>query len=166
MKALNRSLEWPRGEATIEGDQKDNWTLLSKDTPIKPTALSFVGQILKLRIHQLQPFHLSRLPEHGRGAKCTLSEETHCTEGRASNEIVTALLERNEARRVCSTNTRPPVLHRLVRQRELPQIVPNHLRLRRKTEQKMRQNRRQENSTEARKQAHCKPPPSFRKPLF
>ena len=39
------------------------------------------------------------------------------------------LLQRNELRRVSSTNTRPVVLHRLVSQRELAQVVTNHLGL-------------------------------------
>ena len=39
------------------------------------------------------------------------------------------LLQRNELRRVSSTNTRAVVLHRLVRQRELAQVVADHLSL-------------------------------------
>ena len=42
---------------------------------------------------------------------------------------VELLLQRNELRRVSSTNTRPVVLHRLVSQRELAQVVTNHLGL-------------------------------------
>ena len=39
------------------------------------------------------------------------------------------LLQRNELRRVSSTNTRAVVLHRLVSQRELTQVVTDHLSL-------------------------------------
>ena len=40
-----------------------------------------------------------------------------------------SLLQRNEPRRVRGTNTGSSVLHRLVGQRKLCQVVPNHLRL-------------------------------------
>jgi hypothetical protein len=39
------------------------------------------------------------------------------------------LLQRNKSRRVRRTNTRPTMLNRLVRDRELPQVVSHHLRL-------------------------------------
>jgi hypothetical protein len=42
---------------------------------------------------------------------------------------VLSLLERDKSRRVGSSNTGPTVLHRLVRDRELSQIVTNHLGL-------------------------------------
>ena len=42
---------------------------------------------------------------------------------------ITHLLQRNELRRVSSTNTRAVVLHGLVSQRKLTQIVTNHLSL-------------------------------------
>ena len=46
-----------------------------------------------------------------------------------TNASYSSLLQRNELRRVSSTNTRTVVLHRLVRQRELAQIVTDHLSL-------------------------------------
>ena len=46
-----------------------------------------------------------------------------------TNASHSSLLQRNELRRVSSTNTRTVVLHRLVRQRELTQIVTDHLSL-------------------------------------
>ena len=46
-----------------------------------------------------------------------------------TNASHSSLLQRNELRRVSSTNTRTVVLHRLVRQRELAQIVTDHLSL-------------------------------------
>ena len=46
-----------------------------------------------------------------------------------TNASYSSLLQRNELRRVSSTNTRTVVLHRLVRQRELAQVVADHLSL-------------------------------------
>jgi hypothetical protein len=46
-----------------------------------------------------------------------------------SQEPILSLLQRDESWRVGSSNTGPTVLHRLVWDRELSQVVSNHLRL-------------------------------------
>ena len=50
-----------------------------------------------------------------------------CTSGLLGLAIAYSLLERNEARRMCGTDTRSSVLYRLVCDGELSQVMAHHL---------------------------------------
>jgi hypothetical protein len=55
--------------------------------------------------------------------------ENHATNPYGRELAAFCLLEWDETRRVCRSNTRPTMLHRLIGDGKLSQVVANHLRL-------------------------------------